>query len=339
MDELLRRADALLEVHRPADAVVLVERCLAQAPDGVTEAVAVGLLSRAQLALERPAEALSAAERLVALLPDASEGHLARSLALDALHRPEEALAACRSALRADPDHWVHHAQYAVLATQVRSASGDAMAAARTACELAPTEPQAHLVRGAVAGAQMRPEEAEAAYRRVLELDPSNAAARSNLAAGAGWGAGLGSQVEAYSSALQLDPTLDQARDHLERVAVVALRRAYWASAAALVVCVLVALQGGTVLRAVVGALALGTLAALALRLLRRTPPGTRAFLRDRVRHQPFLQVSAALTTIMLLATAWAAFAPLPGWYAPWVVRPLGFAGVAMLVADVVRRA
>lgn len=334
----MRRARALLEVDRPADAVPLLERCLAERPDAWVEVEALHLLAVALLALERPQAALDVADRLVGAQPDLSQGHLTRSQALDGLGRTKEALGACASAVRIDPDHWSHHAQYALLVTQVTAASGDAMRAARTACELAPGEPQAHLVRGVVAARQMRHDESQEAYHRVLAIDPGNAAARSNLASSSGWGTGLGDQIEAYSSALGLDPGLAVARDNLERLAVLALRRAYWGSALALVACVAASLQGGAPLRALVGTVALAVLATLAVRLVRRTPVGARTFLLERVRHQPFLRVSALLSVVMVLATLWAAYAPLPEWFVPWVLRPLGFAGIAMLVADVLRR-
>lgn len=61
-------------------------------------------------------------------------------------------------------------------------------------------------------------------------------------------------------------------------------------------------------------------------------------FVRHRMLSDRFNLATIVLSGVMLLAACWAAFGPVTDGFVPWLVRPLGFANVGLLVWSVLQR-
>jgi tetratricopeptide (TPR) repeat protein len=125
-------------------------------------------------------EALHAADAALADLPDAPV-YRQRALALSALDRPGEAMAASATAVSLDPHGAASYIVYAAVLQQARSLPA-AYDAARWAIALAPEEPTGHLILAEISNDLGDRKTARAAYHEVLRLDPENVAARHDLA-------------------------------------------------------------------------------------------------------------------------------------------------------------
>lgn len=139
------------------------------------------LLARAELAAERYERALQAAEHAHVLAPVVALSDVIASVALLKLGRTEEALERARRAVTADP----HDFAAVSLLARMLSVAGlhdQAQAVAADAVDLAPDQPEAHLITGAVAAAAGKRDVARASFREVLALDPANGAAHHELA-------------------------------------------------------------------------------------------------------------------------------------------------------------
>lgn len=333
----LQRAESLMDLDRPQEAAAVLERGLSTDPD---DPVALAMLASARLELDQSGAALVAAERASATAPDLEWAHRLRSLALADLRRHDEAVHAAIEAIRVAPELWQPHVQYALTAVRFPALVGNALAAARRAVQLAPHQAGPHFAVGVTAERLRRHEESEAAYRRALAIDPTHAGARNNLTSGRGFSLGLREQLDGYAQALLHRPDLVVAQENIELVAYRFVRRFYWAALAGLLVCLFAALPdpaGFSVVRVVVGVVMLVGLAAWAVLLVRRVPVGIRAFVRERLVHEPFLLATGVLSLLMLLAACAAAFLPVPSWFVTGVVRPLGLANVALMVWGVAR--
>jgi tetratricopeptide (TPR) repeat protein len=180
------QAELLLSLHRYAHARTVLGAALAATPE---EPEPWCLLAQACLGLEEFEAALEAAEQAAAVAPDAEWPHRLRSVALEQLGHRFEALEAAEDAVACAPESWAGHARVADLvstdpatAPAVARHSTRALTAARTAVELAPDEPQAHL---SLARAHARREEwreMRAAQWRALELAPDDADLHNDVA-------------------------------------------------------------------------------------------------------------------------------------------------------------
>jgi len=287
-----QRADMLVELRRPEEAVALLRAALADHPG---RSDLWGQLAMALLAADRPSEAYAAAQRRLELAPHNEWGYRLASLALTGLGRR-----------RLAPHEWRAHARLArALADEGRLR--EAWDAGVRAVELAPDEPEAHMAIGAVAMALRGWPMAEQAYRHVLALEPGNAAARNNLALVTLHRGEVAGAASGFADAVATDPRVEVARRNLEvavRVAIARLLR--WQLLAAIVSYLELA---STALVPAAAALAAGALVGLALvaRLRwRALPASVRHFARSLVRSRKRfgLTVLAALAGYAALAGA-----------------------------------
>ncbi|MGC5029179.1 tetratricopeptide repeat protein [Micromonospora sp. DT229] len=167
-DGYLQRATLLAELGRYDEAVDELGFALALDP-GHPQTLA--MLARVHLAAERPLEALAAAESAVAAAPGQIPPLVLRGLALGDLERYGEAARTADEIMALGPqDAYAQRSGAAILAG---SRNGQpALNAAWHAVELAPQDPQGHLVLGLVAANMRMFDLAERAYREALRLDP-----------------------------------------------------------------------------------------------------------------------------------------------------------------------
>ncbi|MCO1596705.1 tetratricopeptide repeat protein [Micromonospora sp. RHAY321] len=176
-DGYLQRAQLLAELGRHDEAAGELTYGLALQPD---DPDVLTMLARVHLAAGRPADALTAADAAVAAAPEALPALVARGMALADLERyPESAATADRILALGPADAYAQRSAAAILAGARNGQP--ALNAAWRGVELAPEEPQAHLVLGLVAARLELFDLAERAYREALRLDPRLAEARHDV--------------------------------------------------------------------------------------------------------------------------------------------------------------
>ncbi|MFI6823565.1 tetratricopeptide repeat protein [Micromonospora sp. NPDC050187] len=176
-DSYLQRAQLLAELGRYDEAAGELAHLLARDP---THAPALTMLARVHLAADRGAEALTAAESAAAAAPGVVEPLVARGLALSDLQRYAEAARTADEILALGPDD--AYAQRSAAAILAGARNGQpALNAAWRGVELAPEEPQAHLVLGLVAARMELFDLAERAYSEALRLDPELGEAQHDI--------------------------------------------------------------------------------------------------------------------------------------------------------------
>lgn len=176
-DGYLQRAQLLAELGRYDEAAGELGYAIALDP---ANAAALTMLARVHLAADRPTEALTAAEAAVAAAPGTVPPLVARALALVDLREFGAAAGTADEILALGPtDAYAQRSAAAILAG---SRNGQqALNAAWRGVELAPEEPQAHLVLGLVSARLELFDLAERAYREALRLDPQLAEARHDM--------------------------------------------------------------------------------------------------------------------------------------------------------------
>ncbi|MEV7984908.1 tetratricopeptide repeat protein [Micromonospora sp. NPDC085948] len=167
-DGYLQRAQLLAELGRHDEAAGELAYGLALQPDDVD---ALTTLARVHLAAGRPTEALAAADTAVAAAPEALPPLVARGMALADLERYGESAATADRLLALGPADAYAQRSAAALLADARNGQ-PALNAAWRGVELAPEEPQAHLVLSLVAARLNLFDLAERAYREALRLDP-----------------------------------------------------------------------------------------------------------------------------------------------------------------------
>ncbi|WP_279579274.1 tetratricopeptide repeat protein [Fodinicola feengrottensis] len=178
MDTGLRRAQALVELGRIADAEAELRRLLAGEP---ADAEALMMLAHLQLMDRRFAEALAAADSAVAAGPFAERAYRLRALALSGLGRHEPAVEAAARAVSLDPYSSIVLRCYAIV-LHTAGQSGLAQEMAGRAVQLNPLDPDAHFRVGDIASDRGDRETARLAYEETLRLKPNHVAARHDLA-------------------------------------------------------------------------------------------------------------------------------------------------------------
>jgi tetratricopeptide (TPR) repeat protein len=170
------------------------------------------LLGLCRSRLRRFDDALLACREAVRLAPGSAFAHYALAYILDDCNRIDEALTAIGEALRIDPAAADYHALLAFL--QARAGRYlESLTAAETGLRLAPQHVHCLNRRALALASLSRPEEAEAVIRSALASDPQNAVTRANF----GWVL-LEQQkpapaLEQLREALSLDPCLGWVRD------------------------------------------------------------------------------------------------------------------------------
>jgi tetratricopeptide (TPR) repeat protein len=174
----LRRAEQLLDTHRPQEALRALATTLSQDPDNVN---ALCLAARAELAAGQPERARDLAVQAVAAAPHSEWPLRLLALSYERTKQPQEAYEAARAAVAAAPYLWQTHHTLAHVACKMFGMSSVAYAAARQAIELAPLEADPHAMLGRAALESGDQATAERALREALRLDPDHAVARNDL--------------------------------------------------------------------------------------------------------------------------------------------------------------
>ena len=177
-DGALTRAEHLLEIHRPQEALSALAAALAQDPENVS---ALCLAARAELDLGKPSRARELAARAAAAEPHAEHPLRLLALSLDQMGRSHEACDVAQAAVANGPNLWQTHYVLAHVTSDLPSMKSVAWDAARRAIELAPHEAETHAVMGRVAVEDGAQAAAEEALREALRLDPNHAGARNDL--------------------------------------------------------------------------------------------------------------------------------------------------------------
>jgi tetratricopeptide (TPR) repeat protein len=225
----LAQADALLELHRPDDALRALAPLLASA------ASAPGLCrgALALLQLGRLDEALGMAEQAATVNPGNEWAHRLRALILlkkakgaRTRHRDELLASAAQSAteaVRLAPSlPAVHHTMASVYLA--RRKHWEATVSAERLTGLAPRAASTWVLRSAIELDKSNPsartvaaKRAEEFARRALDLDPASAEAWNNLGASINKRGRWREASRAYAEAARLDPSLEQPRGNLRR--------------------------------------------------------------------------------------------------------------------------
>lgn len=217
----LQHASALCGLGRFSEAAQVLHQVISRAPE---IGHAWSMLAAAELGAGNPEPALKAAENAIGLQPDAEWPHRIASAALRRLDRHEESIGHAREAVRLEPNSWP---TLTTLARALAASSSDlpeAHSLAARALELAPENPETHVVAGTVAAADGNRAEAEEAFRTALSIDPQNTAAHNELARMRMGGrhhtnpAGLADAASGFATAVRTDPTAQVARRNLEHV-------------------------------------------------------------------------------------------------------------------------
>ena len=222
----LERIRVLCDLRRFDEAVTLARQAIATTPDNPE---AWCLLAQASLGTEKYGVALDAG-RAAAIAPEDEWPHRLRSIALTALHRDHEALAAALESVRCEPFAWVTHAR--VASTSAACGMKDqALAAAAKTVELGPNEARAWVMAGDVLAKCGKPKEAEQHYATALRLDPQSADAHNGLGRlrlkGRGPNAaGLAAATSGFATAVRSDPHAKVNRDAIDIVLRIFLARA-----------------------------------------------------------------------------------------------------------------
>lgn len=201
--QLLRRAQALADTNRPAEALRVLADIIAAEPGF---APAHLLAARCLLNMDEPGSSLTAANRAAAADPTSVSPQLARSRAYLRLKDFHGAMSAAREALNLAPNSaYAHICMATALANlgQTKQAFGHA----DEAVKLLPDTSACHVTRSFVAIKARKWRECEASARRALELDPQDPAAMNNLGVALRHHFRPLSAVQTFAQAARANPT------------------------------------------------------------------------------------------------------------------------------------
>jgi tetratricopeptide (TPR) repeat protein len=169
VEAYIQRADLLDDLGRYSEAADELRQALRIEPDN-PEALAT--LALIELRAGRAEQALAPAQAALQAQPDHLLGQVVRGHVLAELDRRQDAVDAADELLATDPESWVRQLHFAAIVRRVRNGQATLNAAWR-AVQLAPEEPETHLVLAAVAGDLGLHGVAERAYAEAARLDPA----------------------------------------------------------------------------------------------------------------------------------------------------------------------
>ena len=221
----LARAQQLLELKRPSEALALVAAVLSAQPD---DPVALRLAARCQSSLGRDMEALRTAQAAVAADPHSDHGYRILAEILRRAKNHQAAAQAATEAVRLAPEEWRTHLMLAQCL--IRVDPNAALKAVRRARELNPQSADVHYIRAVILRSLHRDEEARAAIASALAINPQHAQAHNTLALldQSRWG--WRKSLQGLRKSLSLDPQQRGARYNLEGVILRRLWRLGWLS-------------------------------------------------------------------------------------------------------------
>jgi tetratricopeptide (TPR) repeat protein len=303
-DDLVLRAEHLLDIERTDDALKLLQQAIAADP---THVDALCTTARAYLRKGETDDALRAAE--TALSQDPASGYAAylRAAVLLAAGSPF-ALQAAQLAVRLDPEFWPSYGTLAGALVK-NGYPAQALEIAQQGVALAPHEAAVHTMLGGIADDAGQRKLAESAYREALRLKPDYTAARVGLAALQFGRWRVRTAAGHLIAAAANDPVAAAAAGGLRTLITFGMVISLFGVALSAGVA-LVALVAGSfthpglvwaqVLCAVMAALLLGGLVFLATRIPRAARPLLRSMLRTN--RNRFVPIFAGLAAVALLA-------------------------------------
>lgn len=206
----LSKAEALLDLGRPRDALTAAGGVLAAAPADVE---ALLLACRCHLQLEEPGFAVSAATTALAHAPAEPAAWVLAALAYTAAGDPDRAAWHAEQAISEWPQ--LPGGYWALVAARLNQSKfgAQARAAATRVVEMLPHNPNAHVL---AARAEMYPRpgrpgpsarrRARAHLERALELDPTHVEALQQIAVLAAMGWGFGRGMRGSAAVLRVSP-------------------------------------------------------------------------------------------------------------------------------------
>lgn len=271
----LSRVQALLDLHRAAEAEVMARSYLVGAPDSAEGLI---LLGQALSEQDKDQEALPVLEQAIAADPQAFRAHLVLCDVFLALRQADRAEDAAREVIRLAPWSWTGHYSLArALARSRRRHVREALAALDEAQKLAPHEPMVHSFRGLLLLDMRENRAAQLRFEEALRLDPNDEMALrgvSLLHANAGR---LGRAGNVVTAALRANPHSRLARESLDHVVTLLLARWFGALAAgSLVLIPFLATDQAYYFRPPVAVLVVGLYAWHARNVLATLPDGVR---------------------------------------------------------------
>lgn len=171
---LIVRAQALLDVNRPAEAGDLLRSVLATSPD---HPAALRLLANTQYRLGDYRATLDTARAAQAAEPEHEHAYRIAALALARLRRGRQAREQAERAISLAPNNWQTHLGLVEADRFSRRVTERTEKAAYEAVRLAPHEAAAHAALGSVLISRHKPRAAETAINEALRIDPTNATA------------------------------------------------------------------------------------------------------------------------------------------------------------------
>lgn len=210
----VRQAEALIEAS-PAAAMRVLGPYLTTEPDDWR---ALCLAAQAQVGLDDPARALDYARRASQLNPHSDWPVRLQTIAHRDLGHSYDAQQLSRQSVLINPANWQTHLLVANADLAARSVNHHSLAAARKSRELAPAEPETHIVVGQVALDLGLKKEAVQAFERALQMAPDNAVARHELARAQLRRGRVGRALDGFLATGRLDPTIRQVRANLHNI-------------------------------------------------------------------------------------------------------------------------
>lgn len=173
----LQRAEMLIDLHRPDDALALATSAAERDPEAAEPHI---VAARAHLKAERPVAAEGCARQALSLDPESASATLLRAIAAGEQGNTHRARKLAGEALRRAPYHAPTHALLGQYDSLIQL-EAEGIARCEHAVHLAPDEPFCHLSLGVVLYRDGRYRGSEQALRRALELDPTDAVALTAL--------------------------------------------------------------------------------------------------------------------------------------------------------------
>ncbi|MEO9152703.1 MAG: tetratricopeptide repeat protein [Lapillicoccus sp.] len=306
------RAERLLDLRRPDEALALLGPALAERPD---DAALLTSAAYAWLLKGDDGQAATMARRASAADPHDDRALRIQASALLHLGDAHQAAGLAYRAVQLAPHAHITHLLYARCLGRIPGAHEQAWAEAMRTVELAPNDPSAHVLVAELA----YPAEnvvnpyaldiAEDALQHALRLDPQNSTAMNDLARVRLRRSRRIGAMSGFSDALTADPHNETALHNTGVVLGGFLRPAHWMILGATVVSLMVQGPGsGAAGRILQGGLALGVVGVVAwvvVRVRRAVPRRSRVFLREFARHNGWAVAWAgclALAVLLLLA-------------------------------------
>ncbi|MET9958318.1 tetratricopeptide repeat protein [Streptomyces sp. NPDC006326] len=222
----VEQALALYDMKRCEEALALLDRRLAEAPD---DHEAWTTRARCLTALGRHEEGLDAADRALKLEPELADGHFMRGFALRRMSRLPEAEQSQREAIRLAPERWAPHAQRAEMLIFVGTKE-EALQEAQEAVRLGPDVVDTWHTMYKVAAFNSRPDLVQESVRQLLRIDPTDQLAVTDVTGREARkpGTSAARAADLYAGALAVAPDSESLRSDLDSAVYRMLRGTRW---------------------------------------------------------------------------------------------------------------